>query len=89
MKKTIKLTENELEDVISESMKRILNENKNRFITLELPVDMSDDEDVMEVIRSAMKQIGYEYYDNQLKRLDGTIIYRYAPFQPPVEYHLN
>ena len=89
MKKTIKLTENELEDVISESMKRILNESKNRFITLELPVDMSDDEDVMEVIRSAMKQIGYEYYDNQLKRLDGTIIYRYAPFQPPVEYHLN
>lgn len=88
MNKTVCLNEKELNTIIAESVKIILNESKDKFIKIELPEELSDDDDVMYVIRDAMSQIGYQYYNNEYVGEDDRIIYRYAPIQKPVEYYL-
>ncbi len=87
MKKIVRLTEGELKNMVSESVKMVLNEGKTRFITVEIPVEMCDDEEVMNVFRDAMNKIGYEYYNNEPGAYDrGTCVFRYAPYQAPMEY---
>lgn len=64
------------------------------FIEVRLPQNIIDNDgvidgdrehrDVFSVIRNAMHEIGYEYYNN-----DGGRIFRYAPATPPIEYHFD
>ena len=90
MKKVVRLTEGELKNMVSESVKRVLNEGKDRSIRIELPEDVADNEEVMNVIRKAMHEIGYEYYNNESGGYEnGTWVYRYAPHSAPVEMDVN
>jgi hypothetical protein len=60
----------------------------SQFINIELPEQLSNNEEVMGVIRNAMQQIGYQYYNNDPGR-NGSWVYHYAPYQKPVEAWLN
>ena len=84
-KQTIRMNEEQLRNFVNEAVKRILNESRNTFITIELPGNVAEDDNVLSVIRKAMGQIGYEYYDNHSGGYNGgSWIYRYAPRQAPV-----
>lgn len=88
-KQTIRMNEEQLRNFVNEAVKRILNESKNMFITVELPGNVAEDDNVLSVIRKAMGQIGYEYYDNHSGGYNGdSWIYRYAPRQAPVEVQM-
>ena len=87
MKKVVRLTEDELKNMVSESVKMVLNEGKTRFITVEMPMEMRDNEEVIDVLRNAMNKIGYEYYNNESGAYDrGTWVFRYAPYSAPMVY---
>ena len=80
-KKVVTLNEKDIRNMVMS----VLNESKNMFITVELPGNVAEDDNVLSVIRKAMGQIGYEYYDNHSGGYNGdSWIYRYAPRQAPV-----
>ena len=88
--KNNKNTESKIKDIVSEAVKMVLNEGRSRFINVELPQDLADDEEVMGVIRNAMREIGYEYYNNECHGYDrGTCVYHYCPYRPPIELSMS
>lgn len=90
MKKIFRLTESELRDIVSESVEMVLNEGRSRFITIEMPTEMRDNEEVIDVLRNAMQEIGYDYYNNESGGYEnGTWVYRYAPHRAPVEMDVD
>lgn len=50
-----------------------------------MPVELTENNDVKQTIRSAMNEIGYEYYNNESCG-KGCWLYRYAPKSAPVTY---
>ena len=56
-----------------------------QFIEIKLPVEVSENDEMLGTIRSAMHSIGYDYYNNEACG-EGCWLYRYAPKQAPIEY---
>ena len=57
-----------------------------KFIEVKLPIEIADDSEVIDVIREAMHEIGYDYYNNEACGRD-CWLYRYAPKMEPISYN--
>lgn len=57
------------------------------FIEVKLPLEVAQNEDLINSIRSAMKENGYQYYNNESCG-DDCWLFRYAPNMEPVHYNM-